>query len=194
MVESNSSPTPVVTELLAPDRIREIPDTELGRLVLELNTSLRQAHAIAMSAGSMTVRYAVAMGQIFQEAFRRHQGEFGEWLRAAVGEDPEGNMRISVETARRWRTLYEKRDRLFPVGEEAPECRTMTEAYIKVGLLPAPAPDEHPNAGQKIFRLTFTAPAVSPEEMPAADRREFMVKAEPIVQLYEKLKVIADAA
>lgn len=188
---ANSDPAPVVLALIEDDKIRALPDSDLARRVVEINTGFEHFQAIAASAASLTVRHAIALGQIFAEAFRRHEGEFADWLSCAVGENAEGKPRICEKTALRYRTLWHKRDRLFPADGSEPECRTLQEAYIKCGLMPAPLTTDPAPADTAAFRVSFTLPPLAPEQWAPADRRAFLEKTEPIAQLREKLAALA---
>jgi len=144
----------------------------------------------AVEIAQVSLLYAMALGQVFDIAFRRHTGEFADWLRAASGEDGEGRSKISTITAFRYRTLYLKRDMLFPKDGSEPTCRTLQEAYIKVGLLPAPQPADVPDITPPVFRLTFKTPEIPPDQWPPADRRDFLERTQPIVDLREKLAAL----
>jgi hypothetical protein len=188
MAKSDPSPASVVVALVEDGELRGMPDSALAERLVGLFDGFNKWLAVAGSAVSWTVRHAVAMGQVFSEGFRRHDGEFGDWLRAVVGEDAEGNPRISVDTARRYRTLWAKRDLLFPADGAEPHFRNLSEAYTKVGLLPMPVRDGKSDPMERpLFRLSFTVPEVAPELWPPAERRSFLERTEPIAQLRERL-------
>lgn len=183
-----AEPTPShLITLLEDDSLRHMPDSAIGQRLIELNAGLLHFQAIAASSGSLTVRHAVALGQLFEEAIRRHEGGFGEWLEHTTGEDSEGNPRICRMTAFRYRTLWKKRESLFPADGSEPECRSLTEAYIKVGLIPAPQQGSQEDANKPLFRLTFSVPKTPIEDWPEADRLTFLQKSEPIAEMRARL-------
>lgn len=192
-MEPSAAPT---LTLLADEVVRRMPDSAMGRRIIELNTELLRFQAIAASAGSFTVRHAVALGQLFEEMFRRYEGEFGEWLRCAVGEDLEGRPRLSEDTARRYRTLWKKRDSLFPPDGSEPECKSLTEAYIKVGLIPAPVKSaESPSSvGQPLFKLMYVSQADAMATWPKSELQALLDRTEPIVRDRERARSILEAA
>ncbi len=172
--------------------VREMESSALSLRAREIFTGLTYFQAIAISAGSHTVRHAIALGQIFEEAFRRFSGEFGKWLTEAVGEDEHGQQRLSEQTARRYRTLWRKRDRIMPADGGVPTCKSITEAYIKCGIIPDPLPGNGSGEKEHLLRLTFAAPSIPIEQWPPAHVRDFLTKAEPIVELYAKVKEFAE--
>ncbi len=179
---------------LGDDEIRNPPEQALNDRLRSLHGNLKSAVALAVTAGMNSLCYAIAIGQIFHEAFRRHEGSFAAWLAFAVGEDAEGRPALSEQTARRWRTLWLKRDLIFPADGSQPTCRNLQEAYIKVGIMPAPQPIENATSTAPAFRLTWSTPAADIATWSPADRTAYLTKAEPIGRLYEQAKAIAAEA
>jgi hypothetical protein len=174
------------SSLIEDDALRTTPDSQLIALLNIGGTKVGELRTIAISAAANALHYAVRCGQILEEAFRRHEGEFGEWLAANIAEH-DGAKLISEETARKWRTLWRKRDNLFPPDGREPLARSITEAYIKLGLIPEPLETEpDPHAVKPCFHLTFSTSAQDVEKWPPAERRAFLTKAEPIVEAYNR--------
>ena len=178
--------------LLPDDRLASTPDSHLLSRIAAGETQLQNLCEIAISAASQSLRIAIALGQCFEQLFRRHEGEFSEWLAGALPKKADGSDFISEETARKYRTLWRKRDQIFPPDDSEPACRSLTEAYIKVGILPEPEEsDRDPNNVQSQLRLSYHLPDGDPETWPPAERRAFLTKAEPIVRAYQRAMELA---
>lgn len=182
--------TPAPLALFADKQLRDLPDSAILTRCIEINTGLLYHQAISASAGNSTVQHACALGQLFSEMFRRHDGEFADWLQS-LGEDSEGRPRICEQTALRYRTLWAKRDQLFPPDGSPPTCKSLTEAYIKVGLIPAPKPTEKGTISGSPFRISFSPPKTPPEEWAPADRQAFLKATEQIMLIRQKVIALA---
>jgi hypothetical protein len=173
------------------DKLREQPDSQLAARINELNTALEGCQQIAIAACAHTVHHAVALGQVLEEGMRRHAGEFKEWLKSTVARDEDGKPRLSYDTALRYRTLWKKRDLIFPPDGGEPAARNLTEAYIKCGLLPEPESGESGEKQETFFRLSFVAPATPIEEWPPGEVKAFLERTRPIEELRERAKLVA---
>jgi hypothetical protein len=191
----NMESTDSTPSLLEDDALRKAPDKQLVAMLNIGGAKIGELTVIAISAASNALQYAVKCGQILEEAFRRHDGEFADWLACNIAEKADGKKLICEDTARKWRTLWRKRDQLYPPDGGEPLARTITEAYIKLGLIPEPIQTEpDPHAVKPVFHLTFSATVGDVEKWPPAERRAFLTKAEPIVRAYERALELARSA
>ncbi len=167
---------------------RDIPDSQLAARINTQNFALVERVQIAATAASQAVWLAILIGQACEIAMARHEGDFGTWLKSVVAHDPEGNPLLSESTARKYRMLYRKRDLLFPADGSAPPPRNISEAYVKIGLMPEPEASERDEKSVRpLFRVNYTLPDVPAEKWPAAEKRAFLERTQPIVDLREKL-------
>lgn len=176
---------------LISDRDLDMPDSILVQRLAVGACEVERLTQLTVTTAAQALRIAIANGQVLEKLFTRHDGEFAEWLEGAMAKKPDGDPLITERTARNWRTLYRKRDALFPPDESEPACRSLTEAYIKIGILPEPEQsDRDPHTVQSQLRLSYHLPDGDPSTWPAADRRIFLTKAEPIVRAYEAAKAL----
>jgi len=182
-MEDAHAPTTTQPSLIADEALRTTPDSQLAARLNELNTGLLGSVQIAVSAGSMSVLFAVAMGQVLEEEMRRHEGEFAQWLETVIARDEEGKPRLSETTALRYRTLWRRRDLIFPVDGSMPTARNLTDAYQKVGILPEPDPARGNGKDAPFFRLAFAAPATPISLWPPKEIRAFLHRTEHIAEL-----------
>jgi hypothetical protein len=183
----------VAVALMPDEALRKLPHEQLKAKIHTIHAQLGGCVQIAVAANSAAIYHAVALGQVLAEAMHRYEGEFEEWLDSIVERDAEGKPALSVTTARRYRTLYEKRFKIFPVDGSEPPPRNLVEAYIKAGILPEPQPGEaDPHAIKPLFRLTFALPTVPPEDWPPAERRAFLTRTEPLLEMVARVKALAE--
>ena len=185
-MEPTSSAPCASLAVIEDDVLRDLPPPQIAARLNSTFAQFTQAQAIAASAGSMTVRAAVAMGQLLEEAFRRFEGDFAAWLAASVPHGEDSEPVISESTARRWRTLWKKRDLLFPPDGGEPTAKTLIEAYEKCGLIPARVPSDAPKGEAPLYRLQFSPPSVPPEKWPKATLLEFVQQTEPLFLVRQK--------
>ncbi len=176
------------------EKTDDTPDSHLLMRISAAQVHIEHLAELAISAASQALRVAIASGQALEILFRRHEGEFAEWLAGAIPKKADGGELLCEKTARRYRTLWKKRDILFPPDGSEPPCRSLTEAYIKLGILPEPEAAEHdPNAVHSAFRLSYSLPSGDPETWAPADRRAFLTKAEPIVEAWNRARELIGA-
>jgi len=170
-------------------KISDISTADLGRRVIELNTEFHRFYQIADSAQQGTIVAAVAMGQIFDEASKRFDGEFFEWVTATTGG------KISRTTAYNYRILWRQRARIFPPDGSAPTCRTLTDALIKVGLITdREETDPKPKGSALPWKLTFVhTSSIPPEKWHEADRLAFLTATQPVADLRAKIEALKAA-
>jgi hypothetical protein len=149
---------------------------------------------IAISAGASALNYAIHCGQILEEVFRRHRGEMKLWLDMNIAK-VDGKSIICEQRAQRWRALWKGRDILFPADGAEPPVKNLTEAYIKVGILPDRAESESgEKGGDLFFRMSFSAKEQDVSKWPAAEIRAFLTKGEPFFRMYQAAKDAASLA
>lgn len=175
--------------LIADTVLKDSRDSALVQRLAVGACEVERLTLITITTAAQALRIAIANGQVLDELFRRHDGEFAEWLDGAIAKKDDGTPLVTERTARNWRTLYRKRDALFPPDQSEPACRSLTEAYIKLGILPEPEQtDRDPNTVQSQLRLSYHLPEGDPSNWPAAERRIFLTKAEPLVKAYQRAK------
>lgn len=178
----------VTTVPLFPEaEIRSLRGTVLSNRAVELHSEVVRLRDVAVSAVRRTIDAAVALGQIFDEAFRRYDGEFRDWLLATYGENAEGRPNFHEQTARRYRTLFNKRDLIYRPDGLDPECRTLTDAMIKCEIIPAAAPVPQPPPAQTFFRINTHFSEVPPEKWPREIQLAYLQETEPIVKTRDRL-------
>lgn len=174
---------PASPSQLADDELRDMPDSQLAARLNELNSTLDMSSNMAVAWGAHSVRVALAEGQVLEAAFKRHQGEFAEWLDSVIARDENGKPRLSLRTAFNYRTLWKKRDKVFPPDGSEPAARTMVEALQKAGIIPEALPSNSDSGEHPFFRLSFVRPAQPPALWPPSELRDFMERTKPIAEL-----------
>ena len=143
---------------------------------------------IAISAGASALNYAIHCGQILEEVFRRHQGEMKDWLDMNIAK-VDGKSLIHENTAIKWRHLWKSREILFPADGSEPPVKNLTEAYIKIGILPdRTESDSGEKGGNSLFRMSFSAKEQDISKWPPAEIRAFLTKGEPFFRMYQAAK------
>ncbi len=182
-----SSPTSLAPALL------ETPDSKLAAALNGYAAELGQLVGIAAAANRNAVLKAIAMGELLEVLFRRHEGQFAEWLSLNIIQDENGAPIISDRTARVYRQLWRRRAELFPPDDSNPAPRSIADALRKLGIIPDSEEIEaDPAASKPLFRLAFTLPPNDPATWPPLERREFLTKAEPIVRAWQALQAISE--
>lgn len=178
---------------LAPALI-ETPDSQLAASLNGYAAELHQLVGIAAAANRNAVLKAIAMGELLEVLFRRHEGEFAEWLKLNIVQDAEGEPIISDRSARVYRQLWRRRRELFPPDDSAPAPRSIADALRKLGILPDNEEiDQDPGAAKPLFRLVFSLPASDPATWPPLARRDFLTRAEPIVNAYNAAMALIES-
>lgn len=99
---------------------------------------------------------------------------------------------ISEKQAINWRHLWKSRDILFPAGGEEPPVKNITEAYIKLGILPdRQGIESGEKGGNLMFRMSFSAKEQDVSKWPPAEIRAFLTKGEAFFNMYQSAKRIA---
>jgi hypothetical protein len=174
--ENNTTPHPACDGSL-----RDASDQQLAASLNIGAAKVGECVQIAISAGAAALSYAMDCGQILEEVFRRHRGEGQAWVDSyIVGRD--GKPLISERTARNWRTLWKSRDILFPPDGSEPPMKNITEAYIKLGIMPDRTARK---SDDSLFRMSFSVKEQDISKWPPAEIRAFLAKAEPLARMYQ---------
>ena len=185
----------IAVGLIEDNQLRTLPSPKLAARLNTIHTQLGGCVTIAVSAAAHAVHHAIALGQVLAEGMRRYEGDFAEWLASAGPSGEDGKPAISESTALRYRTLWAKREKIFPPDGSAPPPRNLYEAYVKVGLLPEPeAGGGDADVVKALFRVTYSLPTTPPETWPPAERRAFLTKVEPLAKLYLQALELTSAA
>ena len=73
--------------------------------------------------------------------------------------------------------------------------KNLTEAYIKLGILPDRIdPETGEKTGNLFFRMSFSAKEQDVSKWPAAEIRAFLTKGEPFFRLYQEAKDLVSLA
>ena len=107
----------------------------------------------------------------------------------------DGKSLICEKTALRWRQLWKGRAVLFPADGAEPPVKNLTEAYIKIGILPDRLNAESgEKGGNSLFRMSFSASEQDVSKWPAAEIRAFLTKGEPFFKMYQAAQSLVSVA
>lgn len=142
--------------------------------------------AIAAIGRACDARLTVGLKLI--ELKEQFAGDFDDWLEGYCGH------LFHRSTAYRW--IGKVRDLQVATGKPDPTFEDLKRAMLAAELLPEPCPEpgtggEHP---QPLFRLRFDLSDTAPEKWQPATRREFLERAKPVVELYERVRAAENAA
>ena len=138
---------------------------------------------VAVKHIGASIRKAVACGKKLIQAKAERPGTFDAWLAAEVPE-------ICAMTAWRWRKLAEAPEALWA------NATSLRQAYIDVGILPAPAPAEvgesNRPAGNYLVYLSRAERALRRQfaeigKLSRDERTSLKARLEPLVKIYAEL-------
>jgi len=142
-----------------------------------------------IAASRLAIERAIAAGTLLLELRENLRGEFDDWLEAYRAGDEAFPCRATCYNymkAVRFRETLE---------DECPEFASLKELYIAAGILPPPpAPDDAQRPAQPLFRLALAVNGPPPEEWEPMQRRDFLQRAKPVVDLYDRVKAAEAAA
>lgn len=171
-----------------------IPESQLTSELNIVAAKIDECVQIAVSAGSAALQYAIRAGQILEEVFRRHQGEMKLWLDMNIAK-VDGKSLICVRRSIMWRQLWKGRAVLFPADGAEPPVKNLTEAYIKIGILPDRTESESgEKGGNSLFRMSFSAKESDISKWPPAEIRAFLTKGEPFFRMYQAAQSLVSLA
>lgn len=148
----------------------------------DFHRAMEEARLAAGHAGC-AIRLAVECGKKLARAKEERSGEFDAWLEREVPE-------ISAMTSWRWRKLAAAPEALYA------NASSLRQAYIDVGILPAPAPAEEGEparpAGNYLVHLARAERALHRQlsevaRLPRKEKDLLKKRLEPLVKLYAEL-------
>lgn len=168
-----------------PERIAEY--RAAAAEVSQLRVEMEQARDFAIAAMASANKRAFILGTKLIELQERFQGDFDEWLDLWCAEY------FSRATAYRW--IRKVRDLRAVLGNDNPSLEELKKALIASEVLPEPSPDGAAStAPAPLFRLKLDLAGPTPDLWPPADRRDFLTRAKPVVDLYERVRAAEEAA
>lgn len=155
--------------------------------VLAAHDLAEQARDLTISSAKLAISRAIAVGELLLERTEVFAGDFTEWLENYCGE------RLSRSTAYNYMKAVRYKDAL---GDDCPEFATLKELYVAAGILPPPSSGEtgESRPAAPLFRLKLDVNGPPPEQWEPIQRRDFLQKAQQVVDLYERVKALEDAA
>jgi hypothetical protein len=155
--------------------------------VRQLRTAMEQGRDFAIAAMCDANTRALQLGTKLIEWQERFQGDFDEWLENYCEEF------FSRASAYRW--IAKVRVLRLVLGKEKPTFEELKSALIASEVLPEPRPEHSASAlPPPLFRLKLDVNGPPPEEWAPVDRKEFLERAKPIVDLYERVRAAEEAA
>jgi len=169
----------------------ELKDDQLGVAIVQSLRESEKSRDLCIAAAGMAISHAIICGELLIIARDRHRGEFLAWLESYC-RDEEGNPIFSQATAYNYIRAVKYKAAL---GVDCPEFSTLKELFIAAGILPPPTTaDTSHRPAAPLFKLQFALNAPPPEEWESMDRKEFLERAKPVVDLYERVKAAEKAA
>lgn len=170
----------------------ELNPVKLSRIEEDIQTKYQEAKRFAEDArinGMAAVVAAIECGKLLSRAKKLvGHGRFLSWLSAFCD--------ISEPTAWRWMTLANS-----SCMKDLRKCKTLTEAYRSVGIIPVEAVVSTENTQDvdifevaikkvesPVVRLERTLAQIDVTDWPQASKQSLALKLKPAVDLYAKLQ------
>jgi hypothetical protein len=132
----------------------------------------------------------VQSGEILCEVQEKMRGDFQDWFESNT-EEIGYSFRTACAHMRIYRNwILRGRD----LEKDLLEFKSQQEFLLALGISERP---ENENAGsgtKPLFRLAMAINGPPPEEWSTLDRREFLEKAKTVVDLYERVRALEEAA
>lgn len=155
--------------------------------IRSLREAAVQARDLAIAAMCDANTRALTVGTRLLEYQERFQGDFDEWLDGYCSEW------FSRRSAYRW--MAKVRDLRAVLGNDDPTLEELKKALIASEVLPSASASAGTGSIEPpLFRLKLDVNGPPPEEWDATDRREFLTRAQPVVDLYERVRAAEEAA
>jgi len=165
-------------------------EERLWERVVEYHGTVQQSRDACLAWARQGLKALIAAGELLIEAREKLSGDFEDWLEAQIASLPE-EARFSRKTAGNYMRAVRFKESL---EDDDPEFASVKELYIAAGILPLPPPGGQGGSGSApVYTLSLKLNAPEPEKWDPMDRREFLQKAKPIIDLYERVKA-AEAA
>jgi len=154
--------------------------------ILEAHRVVEESRDACLSWANRGMNALVAAGELLIEAREQLSGDFEDWLEAFIASLPEA-VKFSRSTAYNYMRAVRYKATL---SSDQPEFASMQELYLACGILPAkPKSDGHAGGVEApVYTLSLKLNAPEPEKWNSMDRKEFLQKARPVVDLYERVK------
>jgi len=169
----------------------ELNDSQLATAIVQSLRESEKLRDLCIASAAKAIAHAISCGELLIVARERHRGEFLAWLDGYC-RDEKGDPLFSQRSAYNYIKAVKFKAAL---GEECPEFSTLKELFIAAGILPPPtSADEIQRPPAPLFKLQFALNAPPPEEWLSMDRKEFLERAKPVVDLYERVRAAEKAA
>lgn len=161
----------------------------LATQLAALHRECEQHRDACIAAGRLAVERAIAAGTLLLGLRESLRGEFDAWLDAYRAGDDAFPCRATCYN-------YMKAVRFrAALDDDCPEFASLKELYIAAGILPPPpAPDDTQRPGAPLFRLALAVNGPPPEEWESVQRRDFLQRAQPIIDLFRRVQAAEAAA
>lgn len=153
--------------------------------VLAQHQILQESRENALAWARRGITAMITAGQRLIEAQKALSGDFDDWLKAWTSSLPE-EIRFSYRTAYNYMRAVRYLDEL---ESPDPKFASVQELFIAAGIMPQ-KPEANGSAARPapLYTLNLRVNAPPPEKWSSMDRREFLQKAQPVVELYERVK------
>jgi hypothetical protein len=159
--------------------------------IIELHLIVERAKVSAVAWARSGIEAMIAAGECLIEIRDNlADGDWGEWLDSLIQSLPE-DCSFSRRTAYNYIRAVRFKSTL---EDEFPAFHSVRELYIASGIMPQPPSSEPPGERPPpLYCLTWKPNATPPEQWEPMDRREFLEKAKPIIDLYERVQAAESA-
>lgn len=155
----------------------------LAAQILALHVEVEKYRDATIAYGRVTCEKAIACGELLLQAQKELGRDYEDFLQAYCNERENFSRRTAYNYMRVVRFKQE-------LANDLPEFRSLADMYVACGILPKPGESEKPERPAPVFRIKFDVNGPGPEQWSAGDRREFLEKAKPIVDYYERAKAV----
>lgn len=160
--------------------------------ILEQHQIVQKSRDACLAWAHQGMTALVAAGELLKDAREKLSGDFDDWLASFIAGLPD-EVKFSRSTAYNYMRAVTYKASLTATD---PEFASIKELYIAAGIMPKP-PESSGNgskAAPPVYSLTLRLNAPEPEKWDSMDRREFLQKAKPVIDLYERVKAAEEAA
>ncbi|MES2570579.1 MAG: hypothetical protein V4710_11065 [Verrucomicrobiota bacterium] len=154
---------------------------EAAQAIRALNDEAEKSRGAALTAIHSACNARLAVGIKLLEIKTAFSGDFDEWLEGYCSEW------FSRRSAYRWIAVVN--DLKATLGSPDPTFKQLCDAQRAIELLPEPFSTEEtkPANSTPLFRIAFSVNTTPPQEWSSHQRREFLEKSKPIVELYAQV-------
>lgn len=161
----------------------------LALRLADLHRDCERHRDTCIAASRLAIERAIAAGDLLLELREKLRGEFDDWLDAYRAGDDAFPCRATCYN-------YMKAVRFrAALDDDCPEFASLKELYIAAGILPPPpGSDDTHRPAAPLFRLALAVNGPPPEEWEPLQRRDFLQRAQPVVDLFNRVKAAEAAA